>query len=184
MPKKGRDKDRDSVCEETEDSSCRQQTTKMRLHVRLGFLLAVSWNENYGADALSPRYRRVPLPENLMPRVFSTDVATECEIPATNGDDATSGIDDPTTAMNTNGFTNGEGLPNSMLELPRHSHEGVNDILTETELLIRQMHRHSKTVDPGQISSKRKGNASSGLGDAIFANSYVDLGKVDTVGYV
>ena len=119
-----------------------------------------------------------------MPRVFSMDVAAECDVPTDAGDVEA-------TTMNANGSANGQSdgldqsLPKTMLELPRHSHDGVNSILTETELLIQQMHKHSKKVDPGTVSSRRKSGAFGGsLDDAIFANSYVDLGKVDTVGYV
>ena len=155
----------------------------MKLFLYSTVVLALCWNRKYGSDALSPRYRRVPLPENLVPRVFSMDVAAECEVP-TEADDVKA------TTMNANS-ANGESegldqsLPKTMLELPRHSHDGVNSILTETELLIQQMHKHSKKVDPGTVSSRRKSGATGdGLDDAIFANSYVDLGKVDTVGYV
>ena len=76
-------------------------------------------------------------------------------------------------------------IPPAMLQLPRHSHEGVNEILIETEKLLKSMHRHSKTVDMNSArqQSKSKQFQSGGAHDAIFSNTYVDLGKVDTVGF-
>ena len=74
-----------------------------------------------------------------------------------------------------------ECLPAHMLELPRHSHEGVNSILTETEDLIRSMHKHSKKIDHNNVYRPTK--KTGGAHDTIFANTYVDLGKVDTVGF-
>jgi hypothetical protein len=74
-----------------------------------------------------------------------------------------------------------DALPPSMLELPRHPHEGVNEILIETEHLLRSVHTHSKKVDVKNIQRSSPGTG--GAHDAIFANTYVDLGKVDTVGF-
>jgi len=76
-----------------------------------------------------------------------------------------------------------DALPKDMLTVPRHSSEDVNEILIETEYLIQNMHRYSKHVD---LESKRKPKEPSDEAetfDAIFANTYVDLGKVDTVGF-
>eukprot|EP00339_Tiarina_fusa_P026020 CAMPEP_0117004272 /NCGR_PEP_ID=MMETSP0472-20121206/5305_1 /TAXON_ID=693140 ORGANISM="Tiarina fusus, Strain LIS" /NCGR_SAMPLE_ID=MMETSP0472 /ASSEMBLY_ACC=CAM_ASM_000603 /LENGTH=603 /DNA_ID=CAMNT_0004705181 /DNA_START=61 /DNA_END=1873 /DNA_ORIENTATION=+ len=75
-----------------------------------------------------------------------------------------------------------DALPPSMLELPRHPHTGVNDILIETENLLRSLHTHSKKVDTKNFQrSSQQGTG--GAHDAIFSNTYVDLGKVDTVGF-
>lgn len=83
-------------------------------------------------------------------------------------------------------------LPAAMLELPRHSHnDGVNKILMETEHLIQSMNKDSEVVDPKSIKRSMAPTAhANGQGDdavqqhdAIFANTYVDLGKVDTVGF-
>lgn len=74
-----------------------------------------------------------------------------------------------------------DSLPLDMLTFPRHSSKDVNEILVETEHLIQNMHLHSKKIDPKtnrESSSQRDGSY-----DAIFANTYVDLGKVDTVGF-
>ena len=57
----------------------------------------------------------------------------------------------------------------------------MNDVLVETEELIKKMHRHSRKIDP--TTKNRNGGPSRGHDDAIFANTYVDLGKVDAVGF-
>jgi hypothetical protein len=81
-----------------------------------------------------------------------------------------------------------------MLTLPRHAnHDGVNNILIETERLIRNMHEHSRrmrVVDP-KLSIAEGEGGEGGEFDAIddnrdeeiYANTYVDLGKVDAVGF-
>ena len=77
-----------------------------------------------------------------------------------------------------------DSLPEDMLTFPRHSMQEVNEILVETENLIRNMHKHSKKIDP-QAKNRKSGSQREDVGsyDAIFANTYVDLGKVDTVGF-
>ena len=72
-------------------------------------------------------------------------------------------------------------LRKELLELPRHSNGVVDELLVETEQLIRSMHEHSKSFElKGRITTeKSEGSAH----DAIFANTYVDMGKVDTVGF-
>lgn len=80
--------------------------------------------------------------------------------------------------------TGDDSLPTSMLTLPRHPHKGVDEILVETEKLIKNMHKHSKKVDfreKAQWIHAKSGDG--GPDDAIFANTYVDLGQVDTVGF-
>ena len=74
-----------------------------------------------------------------------------------------------------------DSLPEIMLALPNHSNEAVNEILVETESLIRSMHRHTKKVDKKNLSRSTKQTDSDH--DAIYANTYVDLGRVDTVGF-
>lgn len=75
----------------------------------------------------------------------------------------------------------GDALPVEMMTLPRHSHQGVNDILETTESLLKSMHTHSKKLDLRQQveAAKKAGNEN----EQVFANSYVDLGKIDTVGF-
>ncbi|KAL3898121.1 MAG: hypothetical protein SGARI_006754, partial [Bacillariaceae sp.] len=72
-------------------------------------------------------------------------------------------------------------LPVDMLQLPRHSHDGVNRILLETEDLLQKMHEHSKAVDTKAV--KRSMTPISNAHDGIYSNTYVDMGKVDTVGF-
>lgn len=64
--------------------------------------------------------------------------------------------------------------------LPRHSHAGVNDILVKTERVLRALHKHSKKVEQEGlfVAAKEAGRSH----EAIYANSYVDLGKIDVVG--
>jgi HAD superfamily 5'-nucleotidase-like hydrolase len=64
--------------------------------------------------------------------------------------------------------------------LPRHSHRGVNQILEKTESILRGLHKNSKRVEMrAAIAAKEAGRSH----ERIFANNYVDLGKVDTVGF-
>jgi len=72
-------------------------------------------------------------------------------------------------------------LPKEMLEFPRHSLPKVNDVLIETESLLQNLHQDSKMVDP--TTTKRSMTPMSNAHDSIFANTYVDLGNVDTVGF-
>ena len=72
-------------------------------------------------------------------------------------------------------------LPKEMLDFPRHSLPKVNDVLIETEALLQNLHQDSKMVDP--TTTKRSISPMSNAHDSIFANTYVDLGNVDTVGF-
>mmetsp|Transcript_18091 Transcript_18091/g.41677 ORF Transcript_18091/g.41677 Transcript_18091/m.41677 type:complete len:648 (+) Transcript_18091:132-2075(+) len=76
---------------------------------------------------------------------------------------------------------NSNDLPREMLEFPRHSLEIVNDVLVRTEALLQNLHRDSKKVDP--TTTKRSMSPMVNSHDSIFANTYVDLGNVDTVGF-
>jgi hypothetical protein len=88
-----------------------------------------------------------------------------------------------TTSAGTSDNYNVNALPGDMLELPRHSsHEGVNKILVETEGLLRAMHKHSMAVDSKDVKRSMTPTTNAHY-DKIFANTYVDLGKVDTVGF-
>lgn len=70
--------------------------------------------------------------------------------------------------------------PDKLLKLPNHSHAGVNDILKKTEAVLTSLHRHSSEAKTEQIeAAKEAGRAH----EAIYANNYVDLGKIDTVGF-
>lgn len=72
-------------------------------------------------------------------------------------------------------------LAESYLSLPRHhSHPGVNQILQSTEVAIRQLHKHSTQIQTKSIqAAKEAGRAH----EKVYANNYVDLGKVDTIGF-
>jgi HAD superfamily 5'-nucleotidase-like hydrolase len=75
---------------------------------------------------------------------------------------------------------NGDSLPERMFEFPSHSNDGVDLILRDTEQLVRKMHIHTKSVRKNlSRSTKLTGSEH----DAIYANTYVDLGRVDTVGF-
>lgn len=69
---------------------------------------------------------------------------------------------------------------NSMLELPRHSHEGITEILKQTEDILAALHDHSKTVD--ELKDTPDGEATT-QDESIYANAYVDLSKVGVVGF-
>jgi hypothetical protein len=69
-------------------------------------------------------------------------------------------------------------LPAALLVLPRHSHSGVNKILEITERTLLAIHRESKMMGEN-LSSKEAGQPV----EKIFTNNYVDLGKIDTVGF-
>ena len=76
----------------------------------------------------------------------------------------------------------GQDLPAEMLEFPRHSLPGVNDVLIQTEALVKNLHQDSKMVD---LSSTKRPMSPMNIEahDSIFANTYVDMGNVDTVGF-
>ncbi len=74
-----------------------------------------------------------------------------------------------------------QDLPKEMLEFPRHSLASVNKVLLETEALVQNLHQDSKMVDP--TTTKRSMTPMSNTHDSIFANTYVDMGNVDTVGF-
>ena len=71
-------------------------------------------------------------------------------------------------------------LPDTMLTLPRHEHPGVNEILEETEHLLKEMHQFSATEVVADLSSS---SSAANNHETIFANTYVDLGKVDVIGF-
>jgi len=68
-----------------------------------------------------------------------------------------------------------------MLSFPRHSGKRVNDVLLKTEALVKNLHQDSRTVDPK--SAKRSMSPMISTHDSIYANTYVDFGNIDTVGF-
>ena len=64
------------------------------------------------------------------------------------------------------------------MTLTRHeSHDNVNSILAQTESLIREMYEQSLEENDNDESFESDGNEAKGT-EEVFANSYVDLGKV------
>jgi len=68
-----------------------------------------------------------------------------------------------------------------LLQLPRHSKETVNQVLTETEEVLQAMHEYSLS-NKNSLSLKDAKEAGRAH-EKVYANNYVDLGKVDTVGF-
>lgn len=73
-------------------------------------------------------------------------------------------------------------LEEDMLTLPRHSNEGVNQILINTEGTLRALEDHARTVtaESEAIQTAQKKDQQD---EKIYANAYVDLSKVDVVGF-
>ena len=87
-----------------------------------------------------------------------------------------------------------------MTSLPRHTtNEAVNEILFNTESAIQRIHleyeqsscgsssssssNSNDKVDTTLINDSKTEDGASFLKDGVYANSYVDLGRVDTVGF-
>jgi len=74
-----------------------------------------------------------------------------------------------------------------MTTLPRHDDNyAVNDILSKTEMVLQKMQINGETTSG--IVNEDSSDAVNGYDidsrrDCVFANSYVDLGRVDTVGF-
>ena len=81
---------------------------------------------------------------------------------------------------NDSGPVSNARLAEEYLTLPRHSHNGVNEILVNTENVMRQLHVHSRQIQQKTIeAAKEAGRAH----EKVYANNYVDLGKIDVVGF-
>lgn len=68
-------------------------------------------------------------------------------------------------------------LPVNLVTLPRHSHAGVDAILDKTETILRTMHVGTKEVELSKIRMAKEAGRTH---DVVYANNYVDLGKIDT----
>lgn len=68
-----------------------------------------------------------------------------------------------------------------MFSLPRHAHEGVNQVLTRTEEVLQALQDHSESVATYEANGETK--RLKPLDENIYANAYVDLSKVDVVGF-
>ena len=68
-----------------------------------------------------------------------------------------------------------------MLSVPSHpDNVGVENVLRKTEQILRGLHIHSKKIEQQlALDAKESGRDI----EVVFANNYVDLGKVDTVGF-
>ena len=75
----------------------------------------------------------------------------------------------------------GECLPEKLVTLPIHTTSThVNQLLRNTEQILRNMHINSTVIEMSQIlAAKEAGRAH----ECIYANNYVDLGKIDTYVY-
>ena len=77
-----------------------------------------------------------------------------------------------------------------MMILPRHpTNEGVNKILSKTEWVLESMQSNSdnnlSSLEKSDMldTSEDDSEFSNPILDGVYANSYVDLGRVDTVGF-
>jgi hypothetical protein len=69
-------------------------------------------------------------------------------------------------------------LPSALLKLPRHSNPRVSEMLEKTESILLGLHKASTQVALDQVNEETGPHV-----ESIFANNYVDLGKIDTVGF-
>jgi FMN phosphatase YigB (HAD superfamily) len=83
----------------------------------------------------------------------------------------TSGVISPVT----------NSLPAELMNVPRHSHSKVNLVLEKTDYILRKLHKHSKSIHNYQHIQKAK--EAGQLHETIYAQSYVDLGKIDVIGF-
>lgn len=69
--------------------------------------------------------------------------------------------------------------------LPRHSHEAVDEILNRTEMSLRSLYHHSMELGQDDTEPHTMGESTmtGGSHEKVFANSYVDFGRIDTIGF-
>ena len=67
-------------------------------------------------------------------------------------------------------------LPMHLVTLPRHTHPGVNAILEKTETILRNIHVDSKEFELSKVHMAKEAGR---MHERIYANNYVDLGKID-----
>ncbi|CAB9506637.1 nucleotidase domain-containing protein 3 [Seminavis robusta] len=85
------------------------------------------------------------------------------------------------TSVTTNAIEE-EAKKEKMLSLPKHSHDGVNEILIKTEEVLRALQDHADSVEELE-SSNANPRALPPQDERIYANAYVDMSKVDVVGF-
>lgn len=98
---------------------------------------------------------------------------------------ASSFLNDPTINTSEGQFSSSSSASQEdvtkHLSLPRHSNENVNEILLATEKMVQAMHNFSLGRKDGL--SLRDAKEAGRDHEKVYANNYVDLGKVDTVGF-
>jgi hypothetical protein len=70
-------------------------------------------------------------------------------------------------------------VPLKLVTLPTHSHPMVNAILQETQDTLRNMHENN-AVDGSLPERIQQAKVNGRLHENIYANNYVDMGKIDT----
>jgi HAD superfamily 5'-nucleotidase-like hydrolase len=73
---------------------------------------------------------------------------------------------------------------NNLFTLPSHSNKRVNEILKSAELSLRGLHQYSLDLEEsGAPKTMGESDLTGGGHETVFANSYVDLGKINIVGF-
>ena len=68
-------------------------------------------------------------------------------------------------------------LSSILVSLPRHRTTAVNSVLEKTEQVLREMHSNGTEFELSKIYMAKEAGRSH---ERIYANNYVDLGKIDT----
>lgn len=68
----------------------------------------------------------------------------------------------------------------NLMTLPRHSNQRVTEILIKTEQLLQNLYDVAEKMKQEEINTDKKSGERE---ESIFANNYVDLGKIDTIGF-
>jgi hypothetical protein len=152
--------------------------------VVLAFRLQVA-GRNHGRFPLRVGVASKPIPEPI-PET-STVTATETganvftQSPLDDSYDQYADVetpdDDSECMIGTIEVFDGGCLPLNLVTLPRHSHVKVNDILARTEELLRVMHINSTEIELATVHLAKEAGRTH---ERIFANNYVDLGKIKT----
>lgn len=138
------------------------------------FLIIIACCLSTASQAFVPetsRFRPIRKPRTRKDNTNHLNSA-EIYVDISSDDDTTSQSD--TSSLSKHRF--------GMFDFPRHSHESINEILLNTEDVVKILHQDSNIVDE-VMSAKRSMSPMMTSHDSIFANTYVDLGRVDTVGF-
>ena len=68
----------------------------------------------------------------------------------------------------------------TLTTLPRHSNPRVTDILVKTEELLQNFQKAAQKMNLEEVEAEQESEERE---ESIFANNYVDLGKIDTIGF-